>query len=74
MRDEAETGDVWPLRRAKLHALLSETEAAMDWLEQEKSLLWFRAIADPDFDSLRSDPRVAARLERFAQRQPATRP
>ena len=33
-RDEEETGEVWPARRARLHALLGEADAAFHWLER----------------------------------------
>ena len=74
VRDEEETGDVWPARRARLHALLGEADAAMHWLEQDASLALRKMAVDPDFDSLRADPRLAARMQRLAQGPPATSP
>jgi TolB-like protein/DNA-binding winged helix-turn-helix (wHTH) protein/Flp pilus assembly protein TadD len=56
-RDEEETGDVWPARRARLHSLLGEFEQATHWLDREgQSVLRRKAAVDPDFDALRGGP------------------
>jgi len=68
-RDEEETGDVWPARRARLHALLGDADAAIHWIEQVANLDQpLRVVAvDPAFDNLRGDPRFEALSRRLAQ-------
>lgn len=73
-RDEEETGDVWPVRRARLHALLGEGEEAWRWLDRAGGgLLRVTVAVDPDFDGLRGDPRFAAFLQRRGEVPPSGR-
>jgi hypothetical protein len=53
---------------ARLHALLGEKDAALEWAgkafdHRDPNLLFIKV--DPNFDSLRSDPRYLALLEKM---------
>jgi serine/threonine protein kinase/tetratricopeptide (TPR) repeat protein len=66
-KEEAETGNVWPLTMAKIHARLGERDKAFVWLEKMYSERHerLRSIrADPVFDDLHSDPRFIDLLRR----------
>jgi TolB-like protein/DNA-binding winged helix-turn-helix (wHTH) protein/Tfp pilus assembly protein PilF len=76
VRDEEETGEVWPARRARLHALLGEKDEAFRWLERTATD-GHRVLglgSDPAFDSLRGDSRFEAHLQRRTQRPPTPLP
>ena len=74
-RDEEETGEVWPARRARLHALLGEADAASHWLEQAAAgRQRVVGLGDPAFDNLRRDPGFDALLRRLGQPPPPPAP
>jgi serine/threonine-protein kinase len=57
-----------PVALAKLYTALDEKDLAFQWLEKgferrDIAMVWLKA--DPDFDSLRSDPRYAALLRQM---------
>lgn len=67
-RDEAESGNVWPYRRALFHARLGEREAAFHWLDAafaESQPRLNTLGSEPGFDSVRSDPRFDGYLRRM---------
>jgi tetratricopeptide (TPR) repeat protein len=67
-KEEAETGNVWPLTRAQIHARLGERDKAFAWLEKMYSDRHERlhlVRPDPVFDGLHSDPRFDDLLNRI---------
>jgi TolB-like protein/tetratricopeptide (TPR) repeat protein len=71
-KEEAETGNVWPLTMAKIHARLGERDEVFAWLERvyaERKHRMTHLKLDPVFDSLHSDPRFADLLRRIGLRQ-----
>jgi TolB-like protein/Flp pilus assembly protein TadD len=66
-REERETGNIWPYRRALLHAWLKENGPALDWLERayaERSSRLPLLEVEPAFRALRSEPRFRALVQR----------
>ena len=56
-----------PIRLAMIHIGLGETDPAFAWLEKAlEARAWQMALlnVEPAFDDLRSDPRLAALVER----------
>jgi serine/threonine-protein kinase len=67
-KEEAETGNVWPLTMAKIHARLGDRNEAFAWLEKvyaEREYHIALLKLDPVFDGLHSDPRFADLLRRI---------
>jgi TolB-like protein/Tfp pilus assembly protein PilF len=63
----APTGDVPPYARARAHAGRGEREAALQWLERAQAARDVHLVdlpLDPQWDSLRADPRFQALLAR----------
>lgn len=65
---QAQQGYVSPMLFASAYALLERKDEAFDWLEkayQERSIKILDVKVDPDFDSLRGDPRFAQLTKRI---------
>jgi hypothetical protein len=67
-REEAETGNVWPMTMAQIHTRLGERDKAFVWLEKmysERHERLHLLRPDPVFDGLHSDPRFIDLMERI---------
>lgn len=65
---QAETYDRAPYMVARIHALLGERDAAFQWLEKamlQRDDFIIHVTVDPEFDSIRSDPRFQQLLKRI---------
>lgn len=67
LRQISKPWDPAPIRIAVVHIALGDTDRAFEWLQKAvEAGDWQMAMlkVEPAFDSLRSDPRFAALLER----------
>ena len=67
MLERAKTDYVSPADIALVYARLNDKDQSFAWLEkgmEERSILFNYLVADPRFDNLRSDPRLADFLRR----------
>jgi eukaryotic-like serine/threonine-protein kinase len=70
--DRAKTGEVRSFSIARIYARLGDKDKAFEWLDkslEDRTIQLTYFVADPRWDSVRSDPRYTAILRRFGLRK-----